>query len=137
MNSQVSQSTDEVIFWQGAVATEPSGPQWGTGHPTFPPITHFPILSFPILSFQLFILKEKIHPKLCSFASSSIFSFFFLKQKYDICQCLIVSLQQSVGFIFLTIPLGIEFVGTEHAKHVLSPSLLSPVKAICVWSDFI
>lgn len=100
VNSQVSQSTDEVIFWQGAVATEPSGPQWGTGHPTFPPITHFPILSFPILSFQLFILKEKSHPKLWSFASSSIFSFFFLET--EIWHLLVPdSVIATVGWIYI------------------------------------
>ncbi len=51
VNSQVSPTPDEVITWQTEAATESSGPQWGTWHPTFPPITHplplYPLFHFP------------------------------------------------------------------------------------------
>lgn len=56
VNIQVSPSPDEVIFWQAVAATGSSGPHWGTGRPTFPPITHF-------LPFYLLLFFITYHPR--------------------------------------------------------------------------
>lgn len=44
------------VIWQVVAATESTGAQWGTEHPTLPPITHpppfYPPPYFPALSFS-------------------------------------------------------------------------------------
>lgn len=115
VNSQVSLTPDEVIFWQAVAATEPSGPQWETGHPTFPPITHPPPF-YPLpLSVQLIILECKLGPKSCSFAPSFIFFSFSWNRSMLFLGNIAVA---TVTWSWFSDHLGMKAVETQYSKHV-------------------
>lgn len=123
MNSQVSPTPDEVIIWQAVAATESTGPQWGTGHPTFPPITH-PLPFYPPPHFPPY------HPPGRAMSQIKFFCFllrdlsFFLEQKYAIFRSNCLTLSQLQSY-FLTMQLGMKFLVIRYAQHVFCICQLS------------
>lgn len=83
VNSQVSPTPDEVIIWQAVAATESTRPQWGTGHPTFPPITH-PLPFSPPPHFPAYHPRRQAGSQITFFHILLRNLSFCLEQKYAI-----------------------------------------------------
>lgn len=129
VNSQVSPTPDEVIIWQAVAATGSAGPQWGTGHPTFPPITHPPPF-YPPPHFPAYHPRRQAMSQITFFHALLLNLSFSLHQKYAIFRsnCLTWSLLFSLAeSYFLTVQLGMEFLLIQYSNMFLSSCQLNPV----------